>query len=224
MTVRCPHPLSRPAEEPHATTDVAIVASSPLIRGGLIHTFEHAEHLRVAYQAPVITALPRESASAVIVVDLYGTAVDGTDYWSLAPQGAPIVALCPPENPPDLQSAIRGGMRALISREHETAELLAAVELARHGALYVAPELLATVVAGPAPRPEAHRHDLTRREIEALRYLAEGFTHGQISRRMGLTETTVSSYVKRIRHKLDAGNKAELTRRAIELGLVERRQ
>jgi DNA-binding NarL/FixJ family response regulator len=37
---------------------------------------------------------------------------------------------------------------------------------------------------------------------------------------MGLTEATVSTYVKRIRSKLNVGNKADLTRTAIELGLL----
>jgi hypothetical protein len=37
---------------------------------------------------------------------------------------------------------------------------------------------------------------------------------------MGLTEATVSTYVKRIRNKLNVGNKAELTRMAIRFGLA----
>ena len=44
--------------------------------------------------------------------------------------------------------------------------------------------------------------------------------HSQIANRMGLTEATVNTYAKRIRAKLNAGNKAELTRIAIELGHV----
>jgi ATP/maltotriose-dependent transcriptional regulator MalT len=48
---------------------------------------------------------------------------------------------------------------------------------------------------------------------------AAGLTHRQIARRMMLTEATVSTYVKRIRNKLGVGNKADLTRKAFELGL-----
>jgi DNA-binding NarL/FixJ family response regulator len=61
---------------------------------------------------------------------------------------------------------------------------------------------------------------LARRELETLRWIAAGLTHGQIARRMDLTEATVSTYVKRIRSKLNVGNKADLTRKAIELGLL----
>jgi DNA-binding NarL/FixJ family response regulator len=223
MTALALRPIPATTDSFHPATDVAVVASSPLMLGGLTHVLGRVTGLRITHQACSITGLPASAASAVIVADLYGVAVDDTDYWSLAPTGAPIVALCVPDNPPSLLGAVQGGVHALISREPDTAELLHAVRTARRGGLYVAPELLRAVVDAARPRAGNRPHELTRREIEALRYLAEGYTHRQISRRMGLTETTVSTYVKRIRHKLHAGNKAELTRRAMELGYVDPR-
>ncbi|WP_405160841.1 LuxR C-terminal-related transcriptional regulator [Nocardia sp. NBC_01499] len=68
--------------------------------------------------------------------------------------------------------------------------------------------------------PEKGKGQLGKREIEALRWVARGLTHRQVGRRMGLTEETVNTYIKRIRSKLDAHNKAALTRRAIELGYL----
>ncbi|MBY8889480.1 LuxR C-terminal-related transcriptional regulator, partial [Streptomyces sp. PTM05] len=48
-----------------------------------------------------------------------------------------------------------------------------------------------------------------------------GLTHSQVARRMSLAETTVNTYVKRIRSKLNLGNKADLTRKAVQLGLLD---
>lgn len=62
---------------------------------------------------------------------------------------------------------------------------------------------------------------LTPREQETLGYIAHGFTHTQTARRMGVSQATVDTYVKRIRQKLCLGNKADLTRKAIELGCVD---
>ena len=59
---------------------------------------------------------------------------------------------------------------------------------------------------------------LAPREVETLRWMVRGFTQAQIAARMGLSEATVNTYAKRIRAKLNASNKAELIRRAIELG------
>jgi DNA-binding NarL/FixJ family response regulator len=60
-----------------------------------------------------------------------------------------------------------------------------------------------------------HRPTLSTREDQVLQYIARGYTHDQIARRLGISQHTVNTYVKRIREKLELGNKAELTRAAI---------
>jgi DNA-binding NarL/FixJ family response regulator len=56
---------------------------------------------------------------------------------------------------------------------------------------------------------------LSVREDQVLQHIARGYTHDQIARRLGISQHTVNTYVKRIREKLDVGNKAELTREAM---------
>ncbi|OKJ67257.1 hypothetical protein AMK29_12265 [Streptomyces sp. CB02261] len=48
-----------------------------------------------------------------------------------------------------------------------------------------------------------------------LRHLVEGCTHDQAARRIGISQHTVDTYVKRIRSKLGAHNKAQLVRAAL---------
>jgi DNA-binding CsgD family transcriptional regulator len=62
---------------------------------------------------------------------------------------------------------------------------------------------------------------LAPRERQALSLIAQGFTQAQAALRMGVSPATIDTYIKRIRRKLGPGNKAELTRRAIELGEVD---
>lgn len=79
-------------------------------------------------------------------------------------------------------------------------------------------------VAGQTAAPDATtvsaavRHGvamLSPREQEVLRHLVEGCTHDQAARRIGISQHTVDTYVKRIRSKLGAGNKAQLVRAAL---------
>ncbi|MCX5247139.1 LuxR C-terminal-related transcriptional regulator [Streptomyces sp. NBC_00201] len=56
---------------------------------------------------------------------------------------------------------------------------------------------------------------LSRREEQTLALIAQGFTHAQAAARMGVSVTTMNTYVERIRAKLQVGNKAELTRAAL---------
>jgi DNA-binding NarL/FixJ family response regulator len=202
---------------------VAIVSSSPVVRSGLAQVLAEAPGLDVRYQVDSIAALSdQQRPPDLVVIDLYGRRGEriGAHFWALLPGGSRAVALCQPDNPPDLSVAVRGGVRAFLTRESDVDELLQAAGTARKDGLHVCAALLDHLVSPGAPGPAGRRQHLATREIETLRWVAEGLTHGQIGRRMGLTETTVSTYVKRLRTKLNAGNKAELTRRGIEMGYV----
>ncbi|RKR89422.1 two-component system capsular synthesis response regulator RcsB [Micromonospora pisi] len=202
---------------------LAVVSGNPIIRSGLAHVLADAPGVTVRCDVDSITAIPvRDDPPALVVLDLYGHrgARLGASFWALLPPGSRAIALCRPEDPPNLPAAMQGGAHAFLTRESDTEELLLAVETARQGGLHVSAVLLGHLVTQTAPEPTSRQPQLASREIETLQWVAKGLTHGQISRRMGLTESTVSTYVKRIRTKLNAGNKAELTRRAIELGYV----
>ncbi|GIJ62242.1 response regulator transcription factor [Virgisporangium aurantiacum] len=60
---------------------------------------------------------------------------------------------------------------------------------------------------------------LSAREEQVLTQISCGLTHTQVARRLGISAHTVDTYVKRIRSKLGAGNKAELTRAAVSMRL-----
>jgi two-component system invasion response regulator UvrY len=201
---------------------LAVVSSNTIIRSGLTHVLAGAPGVSVRHRVDSITALPANEPPALVVLDLYGQRSSrlGPGYWSLMPAESRIIALCRPDDPPNLPVALQGGARALLTRESGAAELLAAVQTVREGGLHVCMDLLGHLVKQIAPEPPSREPQLANREVETLQWVARGLTHGQISQRMGLTEATVSTYVKRIRTKLNAGNKAELTRRAIELGYV----
>jgi len=62
---------------------------------------------------------------------------------------------------------------------------------------------------------DSERGILSKREHQVLWQIAEGRTQGQIARALGISQHTVDSYIRRIRAKLDLGNKAELTRAAM---------
>jgi DNA-binding NarL/FixJ family response regulator len=58
---------------------------------------------------------------------------------------------------------------------------------------------------------------LSAREKQVLERIANGLTHEQTARALGLSVHTVDTYVRRARRKLQAGNKADLIRVALVL-------
>ena len=74
-----------------------------------------------------------------------------------------------------------------------------------------------------ATEPEGEFIHLSRRETEVLKEIGAGHRNGEIARKLGLSEHTVSDYVKAIYQKLSVSSRAEATREAIKRGLVDMR-
>jgi len=87
------------------------------------------------------------------------------------------------------------------------------------GGLYL-PAQLADLIRATAdsPEPTTAQLALSPREIETLHHIAQGLTQAQAAQRMGVSPNTIDTYIKRIRRKIGPGNKADLTRRALQLG------
>lgn len=62
--------------------------------------------------------------------------------------------------------------------------------------------------------------DLTPREIETLKLLAQGLRVGEVAQRMNITTNTASGYVKVIYRKLNVSSRAEAALKASRMGLV----
>ncbi|WP_331763807.1 helix-turn-helix transcriptional regulator (plasmid) [Streptomyces hirsutus] len=72
--------------------------------------------------------------------------------------------------------------------------------------------------------PVAHRSpgavsSLSPREVQVLAHIAAGYTHHQTSKRLNISQSSVETYLQRIRLKLDVPTRAHLIRAAVELGL-----
>ena len=63
-------------------------------------------------------------------------------------------------------------------------------------------------------------HDLTRRELEILQLVAEGYSNSQLGRMLWVTEQTVKFHLSNIYRKLDVANRTEASRWAQVNGLL----
>lgn len=192
---------------------VAVVADLPMSRRHLERVASGAPGLRVV---TVVGSVPELDAAHrghdVVIVDL--PRIDDAALALVshaAAHGRPLVAAAW-HQPSDLLATVHAGAHGCISRPSDPRELAAALDVVARGGFYAGQQ-----IAGP-PLPIGV--NLAPRERETLRWIASGYTHSQIATRMGLSEATVNTYAKRLRAKLDARNKAELTRLAIEFGVV----
>ncbi len=120
------------------------------------------------------------------------------------------------------------GARGLLSRTTDGTQLAAAVVAAGQGLLIFDPELLpAPTTAVPAAKGAdaadgagMEFEQLSARELDVLRGMAEGLSNKQIARTLGISEHTVKFHINAILGKLNAQSRTEAVVRATRAGLI----
>lgn len=118
-----------------------------------------------------------------------------------------------------VQQAVTLGARGFVTKATPLAELRQAVDRVLAGQRYLCSEtstLLADAVQLGAPGTE-----LTDRQKEIVRMVAQGQSSKQIARSLGIAEKTVNNHRLQIRERLQLHDVASLTRYAIEQGFIE---
>lgn len=98
-------------------------------------------------------------------------------------------------------------------------DLMEAIMGAMRGKRFVSPAI-AQEMAWQAGHTEIENNPLSPRELEVLTLVAEGHGSETIAARLNLSKRTVDNHRANIRKKLGLTNAAELTRYAIEQGLL----
>jgi DNA-binding NarL/FixJ family response regulator len=208
-------------------TTIVIIKDESLAMLGVIDLIRHTEDFELD---SVFDAMPvsRESAGCrcgtVVVVDPF--AGGGSGRFDPLPDGLFALVLTDNLSESEFREALMWGARGYLRKSVDSATLVHALTAVAHGGFYLDPQLDTRALSQPRAAgevavgaPDAAPR-LTPREQDVLTSLAEGLTHKQIGRELGLSKSTVDTYVYRISQKISGGNKAQLTRLAMDLRLV----
>ena len=116
--------------------------------------------------------------------------------------------------------ALRAGASGYLTKAAAPDALIDAVQKVTRGGKYISQavaERMAADLGGRAPVPHERLSD---REFEVMRGIAEGVSVSDIAARLHLSVKTVSTYRTRLLEKMNMTTNAELTRYAIQNGLV----
>lgn len=124
-------------------------------------------------------------------------------------------------NPAYLEAALDAGGTGFVLKSAAREELLDAIESVLNGRIYVTPNLSSEHLERFAnPSHAAATLRLSAREREILQLVAEGRAAKEIAYHLGISVKTVAFHRDNIKRKLGLRTTAELTRHAIEQGLV----
>ncbi|MFB9905135.1 response regulator transcription factor [Allokutzneria oryzae] len=118
----------------------------------------------------------------------------------------------------EVERARQAGSRGFLPREIDPNRLPMALTLALENGFYIEPGI------SPLLKNSGHaKHSgslLSRREQEVLGLIAEGMTAKGIGNRLGVSEETVKTHIRRILRKLEARDRAHAVARAFHAGVL----
>lgn len=116
--------------------------------------------------------------------------------------------------------ALRAGASGYLTKSAAPEQLSAAFERIVRGGRYISEAIAERLAADASGAPSSPHERLSDREFEVMRGIASGETVSEIAARMHLSVKTVSTYRARLLEKMGMETNAELTRYAIQNGLV----
>jgi two-component system response regulator DevR len=119
-----------------------------------------------------------------------------------------------------VEAAFNAGAAVYVVKTAEPEDVASAMRQAFERSVFVASARPAAP-NGHVPTNEAAGAELTRREREILRLVAEGHANAQLARMLWVTEQTVKFHLSNIYRKLDVANRTEASRWAQVNGLLE---
>jgi len=115
-----------------------------------------------------------------------------------------------------LSEALDAGVRGFVLKEAPLQDLTRAVDMVSSGAVYVDP-----VLAGVLASAESERlPQLTKREREVLRLLADGLSNEEIGKRLFLSPETVRTHVQKAMRRLEADTRTQAVAVALRQSLI----
>jgi DNA-binding NarL/FixJ family response regulator len=195
---------------------ILVADDHPLFREGVTHSLTSEPDFNIIGQAAggeEALRLARDLLPDVVLLDIGMPGWDGlvtAEKIATACPATNIVMLTVFEDEDKLLAAFKAGARGYVLKGVSARELASVVRAAARGEVYVSPSLAAGIMValtrgGPADPLE----ELTDREREVLRLVAEGLTNREIGERIHLAEKTVKHYMTNILGKLHVRSRVE---------------
>jgi DNA-binding NarL/FixJ family response regulator len=157
---------------------------------------------------------------AIAVVDLRMPELNGIEVVRQAAHVSPTTAailFTGQAEVGDLVEAVDAGARGFVLKEAPLADLLRAVETVAAGGTYVDPILAGTLASGRATGRIA---ELTTREREILRLLADGLKYDEIGKHLFISPETVRTHVRNAMKRLEAETRTQAVATALRQSLI----
>jgi two-component system invasion response regulator UvrY len=206
---------------------ILVIDDHAIVRRGMVALLqEHFHEIEVGEAANAKDGmdLVKEAKWDLVIVDISMPGRNGLDMIEDLKHFQPSLPILVMSSHAEKDYALRSlksGSSGYVSKQSAPETLISAVNQVLSGRRFISPafaEILAGAMTGDAPG--ASHETLSNRELQVLQLIATGRTIKEISVDLTLSEKTVATYRSRIAEKMGLSSNVELTRYAIQHGLV----
>jgi NarL family two-component system response regulator LiaR len=210
---------------------VLIVDDHRVVRQGLRTFLELQDDVVVVGEAgDGVTAVDmvRQFEPDVVLMDLVMPRLDGIDATRQVKSSGShtkVIALTSFTDDDKVFPAIQAGASSYLLKDVSPDDLVEAIRAVHRGEARLHPaiaqRLMEQVAQQTGPSHEAPADDLTEREREVVRLVAQGHSNSEIAQALFISDKTVKTHVSHILSKLDLQDRTQLAIYAIKHGLVD---
>lgn len=222
------------------TIRILLADDHRLFREGVASLLERAEDIELVGEAASgeeAVRLADELLADVVLMDLKMPGMGGIEATRTIVGRNPhtgVIVVTMFEDDESVFAALKAGARGYVLKDADRGMLLRAIRAVAQGEVLLgapiarrALEQFAHPPIPVLPRPEKHSplfDDLTPREQEVLRLIAQGLRNREIAEKLVISEKTVGNHVSNIFTKLQVNDRSQAIVRALRGGLAEQDQ
>jgi len=219
-----------PEDTRETSPRVLLVDDHDLFRAGL-RTLLEAEGVHVVGEARTGTdavAEIRTLAPDVVVMDLNMPGISGVEATAKITMFAPltrVLVLSASDQDADVMDAIMAGACGYLLKEASIGELLAGIRAAATGESLISPAIASKVLqrlraSEASARRGSTASELSDRELQVLRLIANGNDNAQIAAELHISPKTVKNHISNILMKLQIENRIQAAVFAVRSGIA----
>jgi DNA-binding NarL/FixJ family response regulator len=212
---------------------VLVADDQAAVRGGFSALIDAQDEMEVVAEATngrEAVDLARRALPHVVLMDIRMPVLDGLEATRLICADEQLAAtrvlvLTTFDVDDYVYRALRAGASGFLLKDTRPRDLLHAIETVAAGEALLAPSVTRRLIAEFAARrdpaqPPAALAELTEREREIMRLVAEGLTNAEIAGRLVISPLTAKTHVSNVLRKVGCRDRAALVALAYESGLI----
>lgn len=206
--------------------EIVIADDHPVVRQGITQILELESDIKVIGQASngeEAVNVVHELKPNIVLMDINMPILNGIQAMQkLKDDGidCKVIVLTIHSEKEYLMKTVQLGASGYVLKDSEANVLIDAIRKVYNGGTYIPSDLAAELIKGYNTQPPKNEQDeLTDREIEVIKTIAEGMSNKEIASALYISEKTVKNHISNIFRKLEISDRTQAAIYAIKHGI-----